>query len=104
MAVIRTVNFVWDRVQDCRKSLCQTLIIGHAWILHTQIIMGQLHAYSDSMAAGPEGDVENEERITKINTHLQGRFGAQYMFEGTNSSIWRTNACVSGGILGPAYF
>ncbi len=45
-------------------------IIGDAWVLHAQIIMDQLHAESDSMAAGPEGDVENEDRINKINTHL----------------------------------
>jgi hypothetical protein len=40
--------------------------------------MDQLHADSDSMAAGPEGDAENEGRITDINTHLQGLFGAQF--------------------------
>jgi hypothetical protein len=40
--------------------------------------MDQLHADSDSMAAGPEGDVENEDIITKINTRLQGLFGAQF--------------------------
>jgi hypothetical protein len=67
-----------SEVQDCRKRLCQTQIIGHAWILHAQIIMDQLHADSHSMAAGPEGDVENEEIITKINTRLQGLFGAQF--------------------------
>ena len=40
--------------------------------------MDQLHADSDSMAAGPEGNVENEDRITKINTRLQRLFGAQF--------------------------
>ena len=40
--------------------------------------MDQLHADSDSMAAGPEGHVENEDIITKINTRLQGLFGAQF--------------------------
>ncbi len=40
--------------------------------------MDQLHADSDSMAAGPEGDVENEDRVTKVNTRLQGLFGAQF--------------------------
>jgi hypothetical protein len=39
--------------------------------------MDQLHADSDSMTAGPEGDVENEDRFTKVNTRLQGLFGAQ---------------------------
>jgi hypothetical protein len=42
--------------------------------------MDELHADSDSMAAGPEGDAENEDRITKINTHLQRLFGAQFEF------------------------
>jgi hypothetical protein len=65
-------------VQDCRKRLSQTQIIGSAWVLHAHIIMDQLHAYSDSMAAGPEGDVENDDRITTVNTSLQGLFGAQF--------------------------
>jgi hypothetical protein len=65
-------------VQDCRKRLRQTQIIGHAWILCAQIIMDQLHADSDSMAAGPEGDVENEDIIIKINISLQGQFDAQF--------------------------
>ncbi len=41
-------------------------------------IMDQLRAKSDWTAAGPEGDVENEDRITKINTRLQVLFGAQF--------------------------
>ena len=65
-------------VQDCRKRLRQTQIIGHAWVLRAQIIMDQLHVDSNSMAAGPEGDVENEDRVTKVNTSLQGIFGAQF--------------------------
>ena len=40
--------------------------------------MDWLHADLDSMAAGLEGDLENEDRITKINTRLQGLFGAQF--------------------------
>jgi hypothetical protein len=58
-----------SEVQDCRKRPRQPHIIGNSWVLHGQITMDQLHAYSDSMAAGPEGGVENEDRITKINTH-----------------------------------
>ncbi len=54
------------KVQDCRNRLRHTQIIGSAWILHAQIIMDQLHANSDSMAAGQEGDVENEDIITKV--------------------------------------
>ncbi len=65
-------------VQDCRKRLRQTQIIGSAWVLHAQIIMDQLHADSDSMAAGQEVNVENEDRITKVNTCMQGLFGAQF--------------------------
>ncbi len=30
------------------------------------------------MAAGLEGDVENEDRITQIKIRLQGLFGAQF--------------------------
>ena len=66
------------KVQDCRKRLRQAQIIGSAWVLHAQSIMDQLHADSDSMAADPEGDVDNEDKITKINTRLQGLFGAQF--------------------------
>jgi hypothetical protein len=66
------------KVQDCRKRLRQTQIIGHAWILRAQIIMDQPHADSDSMAADPEVDVDNEDKITKINTRLQGLFCAQF--------------------------
>ncbi len=69
-----------SEVQDYRKRKDQPQIIGSAWVLHAQIIMDQheLHADSDSMAAGQEGDVENEDRIRKVNTRLQGLFGAQF--------------------------
>ena len=67
-----------SEVQDCRKRPRQPQIQGSSWVLHGQITMDQLHADSDSMAAGPEGDAENEDRITKINTRLQGLFGAQF--------------------------
>ncbi len=67
-----------SEVQDCRKRKHQPQIQRSAWVLHAQLIMDQLHADSDSMAAGLEGDVENEVRITKINTRLQGLFGAQF--------------------------
>jgi hypothetical protein len=67
-----------SEVQDCRKRPRQPQIIGRSWVLHGQITMDQLHADSDPMAAGPEGDVENEDRITKINTRLQGLCGAKF--------------------------
>ena len=67
-----------SEVQDCRKRLRSKQIQAHAWVLRAQIIMDQLHADSDSMAAGPEGDVENEDRVAKVNTRLQGLFGAQF--------------------------
>ena len=67
-----------SEVQDCRKRKHQPQIQGSAWVLRAQITMDQLHADSDSMAAGPEGDAENEDRITKINTRLQRLFGAQF--------------------------
>ena len=38
------------------------------------LMIDLLHAYSGWMAAGSEGDVENEDRITKVNTLLQGLF------------------------------
>ena len=40
--------------------------------------MDKLHADSDSIPAGPEGDVDNEDRISNINTRLQGLFGVQF--------------------------
>jgi hypothetical protein len=52
--------------------------LGLTRLIHAHIIMDQLHADSDSMAAGPEGDVENGDRITKVNTRMQGLFGAQF--------------------------
>jgi hypothetical protein len=67
-----------SEVQDCRKRPRQPQIIGSAWVLRGQITMDQLHANSDSMTAGPEGDVENDDRITKINTRLRGLLGAQF--------------------------
>jgi hypothetical protein len=56
---------------------------------HGQITMDQRHADSDSMAAGPEGDVQNEDRITKINTRLQDLFGAQFeiLFEKLHGNV-----------------
>jgi hypothetical protein len=59
-----------SEVQDCRKSKHQPQIQGGAWVLRCQITMNQLHSNSDSMAAGLQGDAENEDRITKINTSL----------------------------------
>ena len=56
-----------SEVQDCRKRPRQPQIQGNSWVLRGQITMDQLYADSDSMAAGPEGDVENEDIITKIN-------------------------------------
>jgi hypothetical protein len=67
-----------SEVQDCRKRQRQPQIIGSSWVLLGQITMDQQLADSDSMAAGPEGEVENEDRITKINTRLQRLFGAQF--------------------------
>ena len=67
-----------SEVQDCRKRPRQKQIIGHAWVFRGQITIDQLHANSDEMAAGPEGDVENEDIITKLNARLLGLFGAQF--------------------------
>ncbi len=67
-----------SEVQDCRKRKHQPQIQTSAWVLCCQITMDQLHSNSGSMAAGLEGNVENEDRITKINTRLQGLFGARF--------------------------
>ncbi len=67
-----------SEVQDCRKRKHQPQIQGSAWVFRCQITMDQLHSDSDSMAACLEGDVENEDRINKIQTRLQGLFGAQF--------------------------
>jgi hypothetical protein len=67
-----------SEVQDCRKRPRQAQIQGNSWVLRAQIINDQQNADSDSMAAGPEGEVENEDRITKINTRLQRLFGSQF--------------------------
>ncbi len=82
LAVIRTefsvASSYGSEVQDCRNRKHQPQIQGGAWVLRCQITMDQLHSNSDSMAAGLKGYVENEDRITKINTRLQGLFGAQF--------------------------
>ena len=74
------VSSYGSEVQDCRKRPRQPQIQGSAWVLRGQITMDQLHTDSDLMTAGQEGDVENEERITKINTRLHDLFGAQFEF------------------------
>ena len=66
-----------SEVKDCRKRPRHPQIIANSWVLLGQITMDQLHADSDSMAAGPEGDAENEDRIL-IYTRRQGLFGAQF--------------------------
>jgi hypothetical protein len=65
-----------SEVQDCRKR--QPQIQGNSWVLRRQITMDKLHADSDSIPAGPEGDVDNEDRVSNINTRLQGLFGVQF--------------------------
>jgi hypothetical protein len=67
-----------SEVLDYRKRKHQPQIQEGAWVLCCRITMDQLHSYSDSMAAGLAGAVENEDRINKINTRLQGLFGAQF--------------------------
>ncbi len=59
-----------SKVQDCRKRPRQPQIQGNSWVLRSQITIDQLHTNSDWIAAGPEGEFENEDRITKINTRL----------------------------------
>ena len=67
-----------SEVQDCRKRSRQQQIQGSSWVLRGQITIDQLHANSDGMTAVPEGDVENEDRISKLNARLQGLLGAQF--------------------------
>ncbi len=40
--------------------------------------MDQLHTNADWMVAAQEGEIENEDRITKLHARLQGLFGAQF--------------------------
>jgi hypothetical protein len=64
--------------QDCRKRPRQLQSQGNSWALRAQITVDQLHAESDGLTGGSEGDVEYEERTAKINVHLQSLFGAQF--------------------------
>ena len=64
--------------QDCKKRPRQQQIQGNSWALCAQITVDELHAGSDWLMAGSEGDVENEEKTAKINAHLQNLFGAQF--------------------------
>ncbi len=67
-----------SKVQDCRKRPRQPQIQGNSWVLRGQIFIDQLHTNSDWMVAGPEGETETEDRITKLHSRLQGLFGAQF--------------------------
>ncbi len=64
--------------QECRKCPRQLQIQGNSWALVAQITVDQLHADSDWLMVGSEGDVENEERTAKINAHIQSLFGDQF--------------------------
>ncbi len=65
-----------SEVPDSRKRPPQ--IQGYAWILRCKITVDELHADSNWTGAGPEGDDENEDKMSKINTHLQLLLGAQF--------------------------
>ncbi len=67
-----------SEMQDCRKSPRRPQIQGNSWVLRGKITIDQLHTNSDWMVAGQEGEIENEDRITKLHTSLQGLFGAQF--------------------------
>jgi hypothetical protein len=71
-----------SEVQDCRKRSRPPQIQGNPSVFRGQITVDELlllvHADSDWTAAGLEGDVENESRISKINTCLQALCGAQF--------------------------
>jgi hypothetical protein len=67
-----------SEVPDSRKRSRPPQIQGYAWILRCHVTVDDLHAESDLTAAVPEGDVENEDRISKINTRQQALFGAQF--------------------------
>ncbi len=60
---------VQESQQDCRKRPRQLQIQGNSWVLRAQITVDQLHADSDWLTVGSEGDVENEEKTAKINAH-----------------------------------
>ncbi len=66
-------------VQDCTRQ-SQPQIQGNTWVLHGQVTVDQLHAHSNWMAVGLASNVENVDRITKINTLLQHLFGAQFEY------------------------
>jgi len=67
-----------SEVPDSRKRSRPPQIQGYAWILRCHVTVDDLPAESDLTAAVPEGDVENEDRISKINTRQQALFGAQF--------------------------
>jgi hypothetical protein len=75
-----------SEVQDCRKRLRQLQIQGSSLVLRAQITVDQLHANSDWLTAGSEGNVENERKTAKINAHLQSLFGAL-----VQNFIWKTS-------------
>ena len=67
-----------SEVPDSRKRSRPPQIQGYAWILRCHITVDDLHADSDWTAAGPEGNDENEDKVTKINAYLQRLLGAQF--------------------------
>ena len=66
-----------SKVKACRKRLRQPQIQGNSWVLRANITIDALHTDSDWVAAGTAGDLEND-RISIINTRLQGLFGSQF--------------------------
>jgi hypothetical protein len=67
-----------SEVPDSRKRPHPPQIQGYAWILRCHITVDDLNADSDWTSAGPEGDDENEDTISKINAYLQRFLGAQF--------------------------
>ncbi len=87
LTVIRTVRSPWLLRMGTRCRTAESARANHkigtnsrelSSVLHGQITIDQLHTNSDWMVAGPEGEIENEDRITKLHSRLQGLFGVQF--------------------------
>ncbi len=78
-----------SKVQDSRKSPRPPQVQGNAWSVCCKITIIVLHANSDWTAAGPEGDGENEGKISKINTRLQRLLRPQFdnLFEKMHRNV-----------------
>jgi hypothetical protein len=94
LAVILTVKTLWllrmhPRCRTPERARSHHKFKGVPGSYAVRSRLKSLHAFSDWKTAGPEGDDENEDRISKINTCLQRLLDAQFetLFEKRHRNV-----------------